>query len=100
MDTYADDLLGAIQSADLKDVIMVGHSTRRRRRAPPFGSSRTERAAVAVLISAVPPLMLKTDKNPSHFCLTNSAPRWQPTARSSTETLLPFYGYNRPRRKF
>jgi non-heme chloroperoxidase len=64
MDTYADDLNGLIKYLNLKDAILVGHSTGGGVVARYIGRHGTERVAKAVLISAVPPLMLKTDANP------------------------------------
>ena len=64
MDTYADDLAELIEHLDLKDVVLVGHSTGGGEVARYIGRARHERVAKAVLIGAVPPLMLKTDANP------------------------------------
>lgn len=64
MDTYADDLAELINKLDLKDAILVGHSTGGGVVAHYIGRHGTERVAKAVLISAVPPLLLKTDSNP------------------------------------
>jgi non-heme chloroperoxidase len=64
MDTYADDLACLIQALDLKDIILVGHSTGGGEVARYIGRHGTQRVAKAVLISAVPPLMAKTDTNP------------------------------------
>ncbi|HYO80319.1 MAG TPA: alpha/beta hydrolase [Bryobacteraceae bacterium] len=64
MDTYADDLAALLQALDLHDVIHVGHSTGGGEVARYIGRHGTERVARAVLISAVPPLMLKTEANP------------------------------------
>lgn len=64
MDTYADDLAELIEHLDLKDAILVGHSTGGGVVARYIGRHGTERLAKAVLISAVPPLMVKTDANP------------------------------------
>jgi non-heme chloroperoxidase len=64
MDTYADDLAELIEKLDLKDAILVGHSTGGGVVARYIGRHGTERVAKAVLISAVPPLMLKTEANP------------------------------------
>ena len=65
MDTYADDLAELFKALDLKDAIMVGHSTGGGEVARYLGRHGSERVSKAVLISAVPPLMLKTDKNPT-----------------------------------
>src|SRR5215831_7840391 len=64
MDTYADDLAALVEALDLKDAIHVGHSTGGGEVAHYLGRHGTKRAAKAVLISAVPPIMLKTGKNP------------------------------------
>ena len=64
MDTYADDLNQLIEKLDLKDIILVGHSTGGGVVAHYIGQYGTKRVAKAVLISAVPPGMLKTDANP------------------------------------
>lgn len=64
MNTYADDLAKLIQSLDLVDVILVGHSTGGGEVARYIGRHGTKRISKAVLIGAVPPLMLKTPNNP------------------------------------
>jgi non-heme chloroperoxidase len=64
MDTYADDLATLIEHLDLKDAIIVGHSTGGGVVAHYIGRHGTKRVAKAVLISAVPPLIVKTDANP------------------------------------
>src|SRR6201985_3014074 len=64
MDTYADDLAELVESLDLKDAIHVGHSTGGGEVARYIGRHGTKRVSKAVLIGAVPPLMLKTEKNP------------------------------------
>jgi len=64
MDTYADDLATLIEALDLKDVVLVGHSTGGGEVARYIGRHGTSRVAKAVLVSAIPPLMLKTEANP------------------------------------
>ncbi len=64
MDTYADDLAELVQKLDLKNAIHVGHSTGGGEVARYIGRHGTKRVAKAVLIGAVPPLMLKTAANP------------------------------------
>src|SRR5215213_4144010 len=64
MDTYADDLAKLVGALDLKDAIHVGHSTGGGEVTRYIGRHGTGRVARAVLISAIPPLMLKTDANP------------------------------------
>jgi non-heme chloroperoxidase len=64
MDTYADDLAALTEALDLKGAVHVGHSTGGGEVARYIGRHGTKRVAKAVLISAVPPLMLKTAANP------------------------------------
>ena len=64
MDTYADDLAALVETLDLKNAIHVGHSTGGGEVARYIGRHGTKRVAKAVLISAVPPLMVKTAGNP------------------------------------
>src|SRR5207248_2448142 len=70
MDTYADDLAALTEHLDLQDAIHVGHSTGGGEVARYIGRHGTKRVAKAVLISAVPPLMVKTDKNPGGLPLS------------------------------
>ena len=64
MNGYADDLAAVIEALDLKDVTLVGHSTGGGEVARYIGRHGTKRVARAILIAAVPPLMLKTEANP------------------------------------
>src|SRR5438309_456990 len=100
MDTYADDLAALTQKLDLKDAIHVGHSTGGGEVARYIGRHGTKRVAKAVLISAVPPLMVKTDKNPGGLPLSVfDGLRSQLVANRAEfykNITLPFYGYNRP----
>ncbi len=64
MNTYADDLAALVEALDLKDAIHVGHSTGGGEVARYMGRHGSKRVAKAVLISAVPPIMLKTPANP------------------------------------
>jgi non-heme chloroperoxidase len=64
MNTYADDLAALTEALDLRDAIHVGHSTGGGEVARYIGRHGTKRVSKAVLISAVPPLMLKTPANP------------------------------------
>jgi non-heme chloroperoxidase len=64
LDTYADDLAELVQKLDLKDAIHVGHSTGGGEVARYIGRHGTKRVAKAVLVSAIPPLMLQTPANP------------------------------------
>ncbi|WP_285310014.1 alpha/beta fold hydrolase [Stenotrophomonas maltophilia] len=65
MDTYADDLAAVIEALDLKDAILVGHSTGGGEVAHYIGRHGSKRVSKVVLVGAVPPLMLKTDANPA-----------------------------------
>jgi non-heme chloroperoxidase len=64
MDGYADDLAAVIETLDLNDATLVGHSTGGGEVARYIGRHGTKRVAKAVLIAAVPPIMLKTASNP------------------------------------
>ena len=64
MDTYADDLATLVEALDLKNAIHIGHSTGGGEMARYIGRHGTKRVAKAVLIAAIPPLMLKTAANP------------------------------------
>src|ERR1043165_2122489 len=64
MDGYADDLAALIEALDLQDITMVGHSTGGGEGARYVGRYGTKRLAKAVLIAAVPPIMLKSEANP------------------------------------
>ena len=100
MDTYADDLAELVQKLDLKDAIHVGHSTGGGEVARYIGRHGTSRVAKAVLIGAVPPLMLKTDSNPegSPIEVFDQLRAAVQADRSEFFKDLPtqFYGFNRP----
>jgi non-heme chloroperoxidase len=64
LDTYADDLAALIDQLDLKDIVLVGHSTGGGEVTRYIGRHGTSRIAKAVLVGAIPPLMLKTPANP------------------------------------
>ncbi|MFG2827222.1 alpha/beta fold hydrolase [Streptomyces sp. NPDC048434] len=64
MDTYADDLAQLMETLDLRDAVLVGHSTGGGEVARYIGRHGSDRVAKAVLLGAVPPLMLKTEANP------------------------------------
>src|SRR6202795_2461095 len=100
MDTYADDLLALVEKLDLKNAIMVGHSTGGGEVARYLGRHGTKRVSKAVLIGAVPPLMLKTEKNPGGLPLSVFDDiRAGVTADRSQffkDLTIPFYGYNKP----
>jgi len=100
MDTYSDDLAELFKTLDIRDAIMVGHSTGGGEVTRYLGRHGSERVSKAVLISAVPPLMLKTEKNPTgqlisafdelRAALAANRPQFY------RDITLPFYGYNRP----
>ncbi|MBV8399102.1 MAG: alpha/beta hydrolase [Acetobacteraceae bacterium] len=100
MNTYADDLAELVQALDLKDAVHVGHSTGGGEVARYIARHGTKRLAKAVLIAAVPPLMLKTPANPGGTpkavfdelranVVADRSQFWKGLS-------LPFYGYNRP----
>ena len=103
MDTYADDLAKLVDALDLKNAIHVGHSTGGGEVARYIGRHGSKRVAKAVLIGAVPPLMLKTAANPGGLPLeVFDGIRAGVVADRSQffkELTLPFYGYNRPAAK-
>jgi non-heme chloroperoxidase len=99
MDTYADDLAKLAEALDLKNAIHVGHSTGGGEVSRYIGRHGTQRVAKAVLIGAVPPLMLKTPSNPAGTpleafdqiraaVLADRSQFWK-------DLSLTFYGYNR-----
>ena len=100
MNTYADDLAALVKALGLKKVIHVGHSTGGGEVARYIGRHGTKRVAKAVLIGAVPPLMLKTDTNPAGTPLKtfDDLRAMVQTDRSQfwKDLSMPFYGYNRP----
>lgn len=100
MDGYAADLAAVIEALDLRDAVLVGHSTGGGEVARYIGRYGTDRVAGAVLISAIPPLMLKTASNPEGLpmevfdelrsgLLKNPSQFYRDLAK-------PFYGANRP----
>jgi non-heme chloroperoxidase len=100
MDTYADDLGALLDRLDLKNVTLVGHSTGGGEIVRYIGRHGTKRVSKAVLIGAVPPLMLKTQKNPGGLPLSAFDDiRAGVTADRSQffkDLTTPFYGYNKP----
>src|SRR5215468_7641528 len=100
MDTYADDLAALVKELKLKKAIHVGHSTGGGEVARYIGRYGTKRVAAAVLIGAVPPLMLKTPSNPEGTPIEvfNKLRASVVADRSQfwKDLSLPFYGYNWP----
>jgi non-heme chloroperoxidase len=99
MDTYADDLAALVEALDLRNAIHVGHSTGGGEVARYIGRHGTKRVAKAVLIGAVPPLMLKTATNPGGLPMEAfDAIRAGVLADRSQffkDLTAPFYGANR-----
>jgi non-heme chloroperoxidase len=99
MDTYADDLAALVEALGLKDAVHIGHSTGGGEVARYIGRHSTERVAKAVLISAVPPIMLKTEANPGGLPLeTFDGIRAGVSADRSQffkDLSAPFFGANR-----
>jgi len=100
MDTYADDLAELVEMLDLKNAVHVGHSTGGGEVARYIGRHGTERVAKAVLISAVPPVMVRSATNPGGMpieafdqiraaVLADRSQFWK-------DLSMLFYGYNRP----
>jgi non-heme chloroperoxidase len=100
MDTYADDLAALTEKLDLKNAIHVGHSTGGGEVTRYIGRHGSKRVGMAVLISAVPPLMVKTDKNPGGAPIAVFDGLRAELAKNRSQfykdITLPFYGYNRP----
>ena len=102
MDTYADDLDELVTVLDLTNVVHVGHSTGGGEVARYIGrhAHGTKRVAKAVLIGAVPPLMLKTAENPGGTPIEAFDQIRSEVAADRSQfwkdLSLPFYGYNRP----
>jgi non-heme chloroperoxidase len=100
MNGYADDLAALIEALDLRDIIMVGHSTGGGEVARYIGRHGTSRVAKAVLIAAVPPIMLKSASNPEGLPIElfdglRSA-LLKDRSQTYREFAPQFYGANRP----
>ncbi len=100
MDTYADDLAALIETLDLRHVVLIGHSTGGGEVAHYIGRHGVGRVAKAVLVSAVPPLMLKTPANPGGLPIevfdSIRKATFDNRAQFYKDLTLPFFGYNRP----
>jgi non-heme chloroperoxidase len=100
MDTYADDLAELLEALDVRNAVMVGHSTGGGEAARYIGRHGTARVAKAVLVSAVPPLMLKTETNPGGLPIEafDAIRKGVAADRSQFCKALttPFFGANRP----
>ena len=99
MDTYADDLAALFEALDLKDAVMVGHSTGGGEVARYIGRHGTSRVSKAVLLGAIPPLMLKTEANPEGLPIEVfdgiRAGTFNDRSQFFKDLTIPFYGYNR-----
>lgn len=100
MDTYADDLAAVIESLDLKDVTLVGHSTGGGEVVRYIGRHGSRRVAKTVLIGAVPPIMLKSDTNPEGLSMDTfdklRSDLLKDRSQFYKDLSRPFYGANRP----
>jgi len=100
MDTYADDLAELVTALDLRDAIHVGHSTGGGEVTRYIGRHGTKRVAKAVLIGAIPPLMLKTKSNPGGLPIEVfdqiRAGVLSDRSQFFKDLSAPFYGANRP----
>jgi non-heme chloroperoxidase len=100
MDGYADDLAAVIEALDLHEVSLVGHSTGGGEVARYIGRHGTKRVASAVLIAAVPPLMLKTPSNPEGLPVEVfdelRSSLFRDRSQFYKDFALLFYGANRP----
>ncbi len=100
MNTYADDLAAVIEALDLRDITLVGHSTGGGEVARYIGRHGTGRVAKAVLVAAVPPIMLKSVANPEGLPLevfdNLRSGIVKDRSQFYRDLALPFYGANRP----
>jgi non-heme chloroperoxidase len=100
MDTYADDLDELFETLDLTDAVLVGHSTGGGEVTRYMGRHGTSRVAKAVLLGAVPPLMLKTEANPDGLPIEAfdeiRAGVLADRSQFYKDLSAPFYGANRP----
>ena len=99
MDTYADDLAELVQALDLRDAVHIGHSTGGGEVTRYIGRHGTSRVAKAVLIGAIPPLMLKTAGNPGGLPIEVfdeiRAASLADRSQFYRDLSAPFYGANR-----
>jgi non-heme chloroperoxidase len=99
MDTYADDLAELIDTLDLRDIVLIGHSTGGGEVTRYMGRHGTARVSRAVLLGAVPPLMLRTPSNPGGLPIETFDQIREGTFGNRSQFFkdlaVPFYGYNR-----
>jgi non-heme chloroperoxidase len=100
LDTYADDLSELLEALDVNDAVMIGHSTGGGEVTRCIGRHGTGRVSKVVLISAIPPLMLKTAANPGGLPIEVfdgiRADLLRDRPQFYRELSAPFYGANRP----
>ncbi len=100
LDTYADDLAALLTALDLKDAVLVGHSTGGGEVVRYLGRHGSARVAKIVLIGAIPPLMLQTPANPGGLPMAVFDGIREGVRKDRSQFFkdltLPFYGYNRP----
>jgi non-heme chloroperoxidase len=103
MDTYADDLATLVEKLELKDAVVVGHSTGGGEVTRYLGRHGTRRAAKAAIVGAIPPLMLHTEANPGGLPLSAFDAIREGLAKDKgqfyRDLAFPFYGANRPETK-
>ncbi|GLU31001.1 non-heme chloroperoxidase [Trinickia caryophylli] len=103
MDTYADDLTAVLDTLDIRNAMLVGHSTGGGEVAHYIGRHGTKRVAKAVLIGAVPPIMLRTASNPGGLPMDVFDNIRKGVAGNRSQFYLdlatPFFGFNRPNAK-
>lgn len=103
MDSYADDLAAVIDHLDLKDAVLVGHSTGGGEVARYIGRHGTKRVSEAVLMSAVPPIMVKSEANPEGLPIEVFDGLRDSVASDASQFYkdfaVLFYGANRPEAK-
>jgi non-heme chloroperoxidase len=99
MDTYADDLAALIEELNLRDIIIIGHSTGGGEVTRYIGRHGTQRVAKIVLVGAIPPLMLKTEANPNGLPIEVFDDLRKSTYENRSQFFydlsIPFYSYNR-----
>jgi non-heme chloroperoxidase len=101
MDTYASDVAELVEALDLKNVIHIGHSTGGGEVAHYVARAKPGRVAKAVLVEAVPPLVVKTQSNPGGLPIEVFDGLRSALAANRAQFYLdfasgPFYGFNRP----
>ena len=100
MDTYAADVRELVEHLDLRDAIHIGHSTGGGEVARYVARHGSGRVAKAVLVGAVPPIMVKSDKNPGGLPIEVFDQIREGTAKHRSQFFqdltIPFYGFNRP----